>query len=218
MGKFILLTKMKSTMKKSNLLIIICCFLLCYVTSYAQHHPNSGQYSNGELQFEFELGLIYSDNSVNNADTYDAERVLDLSARPLDVGHSDGVFIPLTNRGWNNVITIWPLVDSNKSSSVKDAPYVTTIIPSKRNESVISGIEIYPNPTQGNLYIEMPGNQTFNQIGIYNKTGQSVKIFNGIISDLVTLDLKGLSPDVYFIIIRNERGQIIHQSKLIFDK
>jgi len=145
--------------------------LLCCVTSYAQHHPNSGQYDDGELQFEFELELIYSTGDINNEenlagveitvtntsassidrdilfrvhvsthiplempDTYDAERVLDLSARPLNVGHSDGVFIPLSHRATGKVITIWPLVASNEARSTQDTPYVTTVIPSNRND------------------------------------------------------------------------------------
>ncbi len=230
--------------------------MLCCVTSYAQHNHQSGQYDDGNIQFEFALELIYNDVGIGNQasniigvevimtntsessinrdvlfkvhisegiplempDTYDAERVLELSKAPLSIGHSDDVFIPLTVRNRDKVITIWPLVSSHKSAQTQhDAPYIRAIIPSKRNENTISDLNIYPNPTQGNLYIETLDNQT-RQVAIYSKTGQPVKIFDGAISGLATLDLKDLVPDVYFIIIRNERGQITHHSKLILDK
>lgn len=242
-------------MKKYNLLILICCFLLCCVTSYAQHDHQSGQYDDGDIQFEFELELMYNDTDIGNQgnivgieiimtntsessidkdilfqvyvsegiplempDTYDAERVLELSKTPLSIGHSDDVFIPLDTKNRDKVITIWPLVSAHKSARIQeDTPYITAIIPSKRNENTISDINIYPNPTQGNLYIETLDNQT-RQVAIYSKTGQPVKIFDGAISGLATFDLKDLVPDVYFIIIRNEHGQITHHSKLILDK
>lgn len=154
-------------------------------------------------------------------DTYDAERVLELSKNPLGISHSANVFIPLTVRR-DKVITIWPLVDSSKSASKQDVSYITTLVPSGENSvinNVPSGMNVYPNPTRGNLHIvTLADSQTLHQITIHNKTGQAIKTFNKVISGTLTLDLNDLSPDIYFITIRDENAQIIHRSKLILDK
>lgn len=156
--------------------------------------------------------------------TYNVEKTLSLSRNSLLIGHSNEVFINLIYRNIGKVITIWPVVGLNKPIDRQDVPYITIIIPPTKNQNKkssinhISDVNVYPNPTYKNLYIEIPNNHTANQITIYNKAGQPIKTFNGTASDFTVLDLEGLSPDMYFVTIKNEDGQIIHHSKLIFHK
>jgi len=154
-------------------------------------------------------------------DSYNVEEVLSLSRHPLPMGGSEDIVVNFFCRSREKVITIWPVVESDRPIERQYLPYVTIVIPpikttNKKNlADHTSGIKMYPNPTYKNLHIEIPKGYVADQINIYDRTGQQVRTFRGTKSGLIVLDLDGLSPDMYFVAIRNEGGQIIHHSKIL---
>jgi len=104
-------------------------------------------------------------------DTYDAEEILYLLDSPLQPDESREVFIDLSEkRGGGRVVTIWPLIDANKSGQKEDVPFISITIPKTEISNKITiddfaSIKTYPNPTTGILNIDIPENTPISQIG-----------------------------------------------------
>lgn len=79
-----------------------------------------------------------------------------------------------------------------------------TFVPSKRNESedrYASGFdfEAYPNPTSGDLTIDLAGENDEYQIGIYSIHGKEILVDEMKQGNSTRLDLSPLAPGTYFI-------------------
>ena len=66
--------------------------------------------------------------------------------------------------------------------------------------SVLENIEVYPNPTTGNLYIDAMGIQ---KVECYNQMGQLVRVYDNVVN---TIDLNNLSEGVYMLRITVPQG------------
>ena len=66
--------------------------------------------------------------------------------------------------------------------------------------SVLENIEVYPNPTTGNLYIDAMGIQ---KVECYNQMGQLVRVYDNVEN---TIDLNNLSEGVYMLRITVPQG------------
>ena len=64
----------------------------------------------------------------------------------------------------------------------------------------LESIEVYPNPTTGNLYIEAVGIQ---KVECYNQMGQLVRVYDNVMN---TIDLNNLSEGVYTLRITVPQG------------
>lgn len=87
--------------------------------------------------------------------------------------------------------------------------------PASDEAEALEQIQLYPNPTQGNITIEMPGNQDGDlQLQIFNEKGQTVLIrsLHGGQSSW-NLDLPELSSGLYMVQMR--MGQTTKTEKLI---
>jgi len=58
-------------MKKFNVFIFLCCFLLCCFSVEIYAQGNTQQYSDDEFEFEFEVELIYADDDGDDDDDED---------------------------------------------------------------------------------------------------------------------------------------------------
>ena len=66
--------------------------------------------------------------------------------------------------------------------------------------SVLENIEVYPNPTKGELYIDAMGIQ---KVECYNQMGQLVRVYDNVLN---TIDLNNLSEGVYMLRITVPQG------------
>jgi len=182
---------------------------------------NTGQSIDTDILFRAHITNEIPETVPN---TYDAEEILYLRDSPLQRDESREVFMDLSQeRGGGKVVTVWPLIDSNKLGKTGDTPFVTLVIPKteiseKLTTNDFKSIKIYPNPTTGILNIHMPENTSINQITIYDKTGQTIKTFGINRYDAVQLDLQDLPQGVYFAAMRNEQEQTIYHSKILIHK
>ncbi|MEP0266227.1 DUF1028 domain-containing protein [Dokdonia sp.] len=80
--------------------------------------------------------------------------------------------------------------------------------------STVNGINIYPNPTNGELFIRSVANVK-NAI-LYNVTGQEVARFS-ITNNLTSLDVSKYGNGVYFLSLQNDT-EIITTQKIIINK
>ena len=65
---------------------------------------------------------------------------------------------------------------------------------------ILDNIEVYPNPTTGNLYIDAIGIQ---KVECYNQMGQLVRVYDNVLN---TIDLNNLSEGVYMLRITVPQG------------
>lgn len=80
--------------------------------------------------------------------------------------------------------------------------------------STVNGISIYPNPSNGELFIRSVANVK-NAI-LYNVTGQEVARFS-ITNNLTSLDVSNFGNGVYFLSLQNN-SEIITTQKIIINK
>jgi len=181
-----------------------------------------------DITFRAHVGTTVPDGLPSE---YDTESTVTFET-PLLTGDtkSFSMLMPTSSLqfGVDNIVTIWPLASSAKNLKGKPPHYTYQLIFIPKttfdnqltglNNVIVSKVNIYPNPTNGILQIEIPDNEnSSNQITIYNTAGQPIKTFKRA-SGLTTLDLQQLMSGIYFVAIRNESGQIIHYSKLIFHR
>ena len=72
-------------------------------------------------------------------------------------------------------------------------------------ESALDNIDVYPNPTTGNLYIDAVGIQ---KVECYNQMGQLVRVYDNVVN---TIDLNNLSEGVYTLRIAVPQGVTVRK-------
>ncbi|WP_237732419.1 T9SS type A sorting domain-containing protein, partial [Flavobacterium sp. UGB4466] len=87
------------------------------------------------------------------------------------------------------------------------AKYSTTCRTLETNEQVFNHINIYPNPSQGELYIT---NVSVTKATIYDSLGKLVKVIS-LKADTQEnyIDLKGIAKGVYYIFIENSEAHTV---------
>ncbi|MCR9098587.1 MAG: T9SS type A sorting domain-containing protein [bacterium] len=79
------------------------------------------------------------------------------------------------------------------------------------NDNVqIAPLNLFPNPTTGQLHVQFPGQQV-EQLEVWNSTGQSVRRAQGPFSEQHTLDLSGLPAGLYTLRARMETGMRVEK-------
>lgn len=84
------------------------------------------------------------------------------------------------------------------------------------NNSLLTGITLYPNPMGDHLNFINPMNLQLESIAVYDLTGRLIQtvVLEGVTSE-ITVDVSGLSKATYMVVIKGETGQI---SKLMIKK
>lgn len=85
---------------------------------------------------------------------------------------------------------------------------------STEDASLVTGVSVYPNPSQGELFIKSVAN--LKEAILYNVTGQEVSRFP-IIDNLTSLDVSRFGNGVYFLSLQNSSGTLTTQ-KIIINK
>jgi hypothetical protein len=98
--------------------------------------------------------------------------------------------------------------DENGCESEPQSFYVTDLAGIEDENSI--GMEIYPNPTVGQLNIQSNGDEEITFF-ILNLTGKVVMSGSIMPNDLLTVDLSGFEAGTYFVQLPNETVKIIKQ-------
>lgn len=78
------------------------------------------------------------------------------------------------------------------------------IMPTETEETAISDNKamIFPNPTKGNFFIQLPSGETANKISIYNAIGTLV-----VEQNATELNLQNAPSGLYFVVVETESGK-----------
>jgi hypothetical protein len=98
-----------------------------------------------------------------------------------------------------NTLTVGGIVDEYAGNTGGDP----ICMPLGINDVELERVEVYPNPTKGNISIE--GVNNLHSVELYNITGQLVKHIQNAINKV---DMSGLHSGVYFMKITSENGYI----------
>lgn len=69
-----------------------------------------------------------------------------------------------------------------------------------------SSLDIFPNPIENELNIRLASQ--IQEVNLVNLMGQTVKTFNNLSADEVSLDVSGIKAGIYFIVVRDVNGKI----------
>jgi hypothetical protein len=82
----------------------------------------------------------------------------------------------------------------------------------------LANLVVYPNPTTGEIHIQLPANATQSKVMVYNHMGQKVLEQNSLPtgSSMFTTDLSGFGAGLYTIQVQSDKG--ISETRLIKTK
>lgn len=77
-------------------------------------------------------------------------------------------------------------------------------------------MQMYPNPTEGNLFLHFDQVQDYRKVEIMDLAGKIVAVceFNAV-NDQVVIDLSSLNTGMYLLNVKNRSGQIMSKRKVI---
>lgn len=147
----------------------------------------------------FPLTVNFHDQSTNNPSSRlwsfpGGTPATSTAQNPVVVYNSPGLYnasLKATNAGGNNTYTRSSYIRVNDCSPVFD--------------QISTKVELYPNPTDGMLNINIPENRA--NVKVNNILGKEVKTFK-LTSTENTIDLNSLSPGLYFIEIQLSETKI----------
>lgn len=154
-------------------------------------------------------------NSVINCDfqyqknaTYDAELLTSPNDSIVVVYRKDGahqwesVDFSIKGNGNAGILTVENIKSGDYALGVWDEEHASL----KENSSELN-INIYPNPTEDKINIELK-NETKGNVVITNQLGQVVKEMN-IDGKELTIDIEDLTSGIYFINVSNQRMKFL---------
>ena len=154
-------------------------------------------------------------NSVINCDfqyqknaTYDAELLTSPNDYIVVVYRKDGahqwesVDFSIKGNGNAGILTVENIKSGDYALGVWDEEHASL----KENSSELN-INIYPNPTEDKINIEL-NNETKGNVVITNQLGQVVKEMN-IDGKELTIDIEDLTSGIYFINVSNQRMKFL---------
>ncbi|WP_114781791.1 T9SS type A sorting domain-containing protein [Botryobacter ruber] len=69
-------------------------------------------------------------------------------------------------------------------------------------------VQVYPNPAQGRLQVELPGNISWNSLRIYNVAGMLVQEMQGNGRNSIRLELPQLAPGLHLLQVNTNKGLV----------
>jgi len=97
------------------------------------------------------------------------------------------------------------------------SPFADDFFPAGENqpEPLLPSIRLYPNPTSGSVYIDLPESEenTESRLALFGINGKL--LYQDVITDSGSLDLKGLNLNSGIYIIRIRTSSQIHTEKII---
>lgn len=96
--------------------------------------------------------------------------------------------------------------DGSAVPVVNDTLMMTIVEDPLSNNNILDdqAVSLYPNPSQGTVYLETE--QKMIGVDIYNSIGQQVQSFEAIAGELSEVRLDAASPGMYFFKIKTEKG------------
>ena len=133
-------------------------------------------------------------------------------AQPRGAGGLNTTFVKEGNF-WKAINSFSP----DMSISLCVEPYICGTLTSITEESNQPEIKVFPNPAYNQVFVDLLDMNTGEvSIKLLSSTGQIIRIFNNNTTDgLLTLDIKGISNGVYFLIISGEQYKIVKQLVIV---
>ena len=106
--------------------------------------------------------------------------------------------------------SVWPRLAATTS---EDAAPIA-------DEATITGVTVYPNPSDGRSTMEWESNLEVSRVELYNFNGQRMQTYM-IPKDQhdLQLDIPNLTNGVYLFVLKNEQGEVIERKNwVIADK
>jgi len=82
------------------------------------------------------------------------------------------------------------------------------------SESELPELNVYPNPTTNQLYVQWADPSLSLSAEIIDLSGRSVSV-NQLSTQQMSFDLSGLTAGMYVLVTRNQEGIIVHRKKII---
>ncbi|WP_343748097.1 choice-of-anchor J domain-containing protein [Fluviicola sp.] len=113
-------------------------------------------------------------------------------------GVSGGVLNPATAGAGNHAI-VYTYTDPNGCQN--DASYTIVVDDCLGlNENTISGLEVYPNPTNGKFVMNVSGVADFSILTVFDIQGKEVRVnTSGLSAQTIEVDLSEQVPGIYFV-------------------
>ncbi|MEM1358701.1 MAG: T9SS type A sorting domain-containing protein [Bacteroidota bacterium] len=84
---------------------------------------------------------------------------------------------------------------------------------SVREADIPNELEVFPNPTAGELQIRLPGKQ-IKSVGIYDQAGRLLQQ-TGYFGEAGTLDLEGLPAGAYYLLRATDQAGMIYRRRIV---
>ncbi len=153
--------------------------------------------------FDFNMTEFIAGNSIELNYIFD-ESYQDV-CHPNNPDCVSGVTCENCNDGFNpHLITASFLVNKG-NVPLEESEIVTDV-----EELATLGFEVYPNPSDGELILELDEDSELKQIEIVNNTGQIVKRFDSKRNTkAVVLQLDELNKGIYFVVVYTDAGSAV---------
>ncbi|MBD3636251.1 MAG: T9SS type A sorting domain-containing protein [Crocinitomicaceae bacterium] len=109
--------------------------------------------------------------------------------------------------GTGTHIITYTYVDTNSCESAPDSTTITVFDCASVDENTLSGVQVYPNPTENTLFIQMPADSDENlNVAIFDATGKQVSFWTNA-KGIITFDMTSLSNGLYIVQVSSGQKQ-----------
>jgi hypothetical protein len=140
-------------------------------------------------------------NALISIDQHAGHRWINLdNANPTEYGDTSFAFLARHNGRYAVILTQGSCIDTSS---------VYTIIVTKNEENISGNIQLYPNPTNGKVTIDLGKIYDESTVTVMNSTGiivQEIKVKN---TQKAELNLN--EPGMYLVKVRTKEGETVHR-------
>lgn len=91
-------------------------------------------------------------------------------------------------------------------------PLVNDAVVSTAEVGLGTGVSIYPNPFASRLHIDLPTTGFKTRLAVFSAFGRLLQeTYSRPTENSITIDLTGVSPGVYFVLLQNESGKAVRK-------
>ena len=154
------------------------------------------------------VAQIDSVKLTDNNNDWISELSIDVYAS--DAGTDNGTTYGSDNSDTNPAVDMFSLQNTAPFSSQIVGTFKFTFqkVLSVNNNELERAVSVYPNPSNGNLFIKNNGTQNLEKAEIFSVSGQKVKAFNQI-SNNNNLNIASLKSGMYFLRLQSDNGSTV---------
>ena len=126
-----------------------------------------------------------------------------------DAGTDSGLTYVSADEVTDPVVNIYSLENTAPFSSPKIATFVFTLsqVLSVSSNELESSVSVYPNPSNGTIFIKNLGNIVLQNAEVYDSNGKRLKIYKDF-TNQKDIELNSLASGLYFVKLNSDKGSI----------